>query len=88
MLEPFITPAIFQKYPTAIDEWILSTLMAADTASGGLNQLEEHYNTFIICLLLFILHKILLISAAQQTEEDFAQIASAGLSWVRLPIAV
>jgi aryl-phospho-beta-D-glucosidase BglC (GH1 family) len=41
--------------------------MAADTAGGGLQQLEDHYNTFI-------------------TEEDFAQIAGAGLNWVRIPI--
>ncbi|KAJ7590552.1 glycoside hydrolase family 5 protein [Mycena floridula] len=47
VLEPFITPAIFQKYPEASDEWSLSTLMAADTANGGLQQLEEHYATFI-----------------------------------------
>lgn len=67
VLEPFITPAIYEKYPTAIDEWTLHTAMAADPASGGLNQLDDHYNTFI-------------------TEEDFAQIAGAGLSWVRLPI--
>ena len=45
MLEPFITPALFQKYPTAIDEWTFSTSMAAD---GGLSQLEEHYKTFIV----------------------------------------
>jgi hypothetical protein len=49
VLEPFITPALFQKYPDAIDEWTLSTLMAADTASGGINQLEQHYDTFVVC---------------------------------------
>lgn len=48
VLEPFISPALFQKYPTAVDEWSLSTLMAADTANGGLAQLENHYNTFIV----------------------------------------
>ncbi len=47
VLEPFITPVLYQKYPSAIDEWSLSTLMAADTAGGGLTQLEEHYKTFI-----------------------------------------
>ncbi|KAF9014848.1 glycoside hydrolase [Hymenopellis radicata] len=67
VLEPFISPALFQKYPTAIDEWSLSEAMAADTAGGGLGQLEEHYKTFI-------------------TEKDFAEIAGAGLNWVRLPI--
>ncbi|KAG7441041.1 glycoside hydrolase [Guyanagaster necrorhizus] len=67
VLEPFITPALYEKYDGAIDEWTLSQAMAADTANGGLNQLEEHYRTFI-------------------TEKDFAEIASAGLNWVRLPI--
>ena len=67
VLEPFISPAIFQKYPDAVDEWTLSTLMAADTANGGLNQIEDHYNTFI-------------------TEQDIAEIAGAGLNWIRLPI--
>lgn len=67
VLEPFITPALYQKYPGAVDEWTLSTLMAADTASGGLQQLETHYSTFI-------------------TEQDIAEIAGAGLNWIRLPI--
>ena len=49
VLEPFISPALFQKYPGTIDEWTLSEAMAADTASGGLKQLEDHYNTFIVC---------------------------------------
>ncbi|KAF7352577.1 Glycoside hydrolase family 5 protein [Mycena venus] len=69
VLEPFITPSYFDKYsPTAIDEWTLSVAMAADTASGGLGQLETHYATFI-------------------TEEDIAEIAGAGLNWLRIPIA-
>jgi hypothetical protein len=49
-MEPFITPTIYQQYPGAVDEWTLSTLMAADTANGGLSQLEAHYNTFIVSL--------------------------------------
>lgn len=48
VLEPFISPALYQKYPTAVDEWTLSEAMAADTAGGGLDQLEEHYKTFIV----------------------------------------
>ncbi|KAF7307895.1 Glycoside hydrolase family 5 protein [Mycena kentingensis (nom. inval.)] len=65
VLEPFIVPALYQKYPTAPDEWELSTLMRAD---GTLEStMENHYNTFY-------------------TEEDFAQIAGAGLNWVRIPI--
>ncbi|KAG8861682.1 hypothetical protein FRB96_002639 [Tulasnella sp. 330] len=70
--EPFIVPALYEKYQNistpAIDEWTLSLAMAADTSStGGISQLENHYKTFI-------------------TEQDFAQIAAAGLNWVRLPI--
>ncbi|KAE9406818.1 glycoside hydrolase [Gymnopus androsaceus JB14] len=68
VIEPFITPAFFEKYPTAVDEWTLSEAMAADTSpGGGLSQLEDHYNTFIV-------------------EQDIAQIAGAGLNWIRLPI--
>ncbi|KAI0306488.1 glycoside hydrolase superfamily [Multifurca ochricompacta] len=65
--EPFITPALYQKYPGVIDEWGLSLAMANDTASGGLSQLESHYKTFI-------------------TEKDFADIAGAGLNYVRIPL--
>jgi len=67
VLEPFITPGIFQQYPTAIDEYSLSVLMRADTNSSGINQIEDHYNTFI-------------------TEQDIAEIAGAGLNWLRVPI--
>jgi hypothetical protein len=50
VLEPFITPQLYQKYPTATDEWTLSQAMAADTGpSGGLeSQMEAHYSTFIV----------------------------------------
>ncbi|KAF9483864.1 exo-beta-1,3-glucanase [Pholiota conissans] len=69
--EPFISPALYEKYlnnPTpAVDEWTLCQAMTADTASGGINQLETHYKTFI-------------------TEQDFAQVAGAGLNFVRIPI--
>jgi glucan 1,3-beta-glucosidase len=65
VLEPFITPALFQAYPSAPDEWTLATLMRAD---GTLEAtMEAHYDTFI-------------------TEQDIAQIAGAGLNWVRVPI--
>ncbi|KAH8106773.1 glycoside hydrolase [Cristinia sonorae] len=64
-------PALYEKYADgpnpAVDEWTLSEAMAADTAGGGLNQLEDHYKTFI-------------------TELDFAEIAAAGLNFVRIPI--
>ncbi|KAI0717235.1 glycoside hydrolase [Cerioporus squamosus] len=45
VLEPFISPSIFQDYPSAKDEWTLSTSLAA---AGQLEQvLEDHYKTFI-----------------------------------------
>ncbi|KAJ7075507.1 glycoside hydrolase [Mycena belliarum] len=65
VLEPFISPALFQAYPTATDEWSLSEFMRADGTLAA--KLEEHYDTFI-------------------TEEDIAEIAGAGLNWVRLSI--
>ncbi|KAI0959157.1 hypothetical protein AcW1_004072 [Taiwanofungus camphoratus] len=79
VLEPFIVPALFEKYQNetpsnalpggnVVDEWTLSIAMLNDTSpSGGIQQIEEHYATFI-------------------TEQDFAQIAGAGLNWIRLPI--
>ena len=54
VLEPFISPALYQKYPGAVDEWTLSTLMAADTANGGLDQIEHHYATFMVSLLIYL----------------------------------
>jgi len=68
VLEPFITPELFQRYPDAKDEYTLTQAMAADTANGGLQQLEDHYNTFI-------------------TEQDIAEIAGAGLNFLRVPLA-
>ncbi|KIY53213.1 glycoside hydrolase [Fistulina hepatica ATCC 64428] len=65
VLEPFISPAIFQNGMTVLDEWQLSQAMSsAGTLEEGL---ESHYDQFI-------------------TEEDIAQIAGAGLNWVRLPV--
>ena len=51
--EPFIVPALYEKYqdvaPPAVDEWTLSVAMRNDTsAGGGIDQLEEHYKTFIV----------------------------------------
>jgi glucan 1,3-beta-glucosidase len=50
VLEPFISPALFQRYAAAgaIDEWTITQLMAADTANGGIQQLEDHYDTFVV----------------------------------------
>ena len=104
MLEPFITPALYQRYADAgaIDEWTISTLMTADGANGGLAQLEHHYDTFIVrqptleltsgtsdrCSLcsLLIGSPHLSCAFAIQSEQDFAEIAGAGLNWVRIPI--
>uniref|UniRef100_A0A0W0FBP2 glucan 1,3-beta-glucosidase n=1 Tax=Moniliophthora roreri TaxID=221103 RepID=A0A0W0FBP2_MONRR len=61
-------PALFEKYqPDAVDEYHLHAAIRADSSKGGLEQIEEHYKTFI-------------------TEKDFAEIAGAGLNYVRLPI--
>ncbi|KAJ6547044.1 glycoside hydrolase family 5 protein [Mycena capillaripes] len=71
--EPFIVPGLYQKLQattpsiTVIDEWTLVQAMQADTANGGISQLEDHYKTFI-------------------TEQDFMQIAAAGLNFVRIPL--
>ncbi|KAF7315004.1 Glycoside hydrolase family 5 protein [Mycena indigotica] len=65
VLEPFISPALFQAYPSANDEWSIATLMRADGTLQA--KMEAHYDTFI-------------------TEQDIAQIAAAGLNWVRVPI--
>lgn len=58
--EPFIAPALFEKYQNvtpnpalpggqAVDEWTLSVAMRNDTSEGGgIQQLEEHYKTFIV----------------------------------------
>lgn len=88
VLEPLVVPSLFEPYvnavPPAQDEWTLSQAMAADTANGGLAQLEKHYDTFIVRPLVLLFVSFLIVHL--QTEEDFAQIAGAGLNWVRLPI--
>ena len=49
VLEPFISPALFEKYLTAptpaVDEYSLTQLMRAD---GSVNDIEKHYQTFIV----------------------------------------
>jgi hypothetical protein len=43
-----ISPALFQAYPSAADEWTLAALMRAD---GSLEKtMEMHYDTFIVRL--------------------------------------
>lgn len=48
VLEPFITPALFQKYNGTVDEWSLSIAMRADEAGGGIDQIKQHYETFYV----------------------------------------
>ncbi|SCV70898.1 BQ2448_3660 [Microbotryum intermedium] len=68
VLEPFITPAIFEPYlqhkPPPKDEYALSAHLGDQLDPV----LTRHYETFI-------------------TEKDFAEIAGAGLNWVRVPIS-
>ena len=66
VMEPFITPSYYQKYAGAVDEFTLSTLMSADTASGGLAQLETHYDTFIVSSFCFSLSLSLLSSSLSE----------------------
>lgn len=84
-LEPFISPSLFQRYPEALDEWSLSIAMSNDPANGGLGQIEEHYRNFIVGLVEWDC-QILRLPLSSQTEKDIAEIAGAGLTWVRLPI--
>jgi len=60
--------------------------MRADTARGGIGQLENHYKTFIVSFGFFteLLREI--FERFLQTEQDFAQIAGAGLNYVRIPL--
>ncbi|KAG2012277.1 exo-beta-1,3-glucanase [Coprinopsis cinerea AmutBmut pab1-1] len=68
VLEPFITPGVFEARPGSVDEYTLSEMMR-DGVNGtqGFQDLEEHYKTFI-------------------TEKDIAEIAGAGLNWLRVPL--
>jgi len=61
--------------------------MALDTAGGGLNQMEDHYKTFIVCLRSpTAIGNYVLTPTPSQTEKDFAEIAGAGLNFLRIPI--
>lgn len=65
VIEPFISPSLFQDNPGAVDEWTLSEALSGN---GTLQStLEQHYASFV-------------------TEQDLAQIAGAGLNWIRLPV--
>lgn len=53
VLEPFISPSLFQRYPNTTDEFTLSVAMRADSTNGGIGQIEDHYRTFIVRTSLF-----------------------------------
>ncbi|CAG8715122.1 1704_t:CDS:2, partial [Acaulospora colombiana] len=61
VLEPFITPSLFET-SGVIDEFTLCASLGPDAAKA---MLDKHYSTFI-------------------TEQDFADIAKAGLDHVRI----
>jgi hypothetical protein len=42
--------------------------MAADTGSGGINQLEDHYNTFIVSLNLIVLVVLVLMEKRRPSK--------------------
>jgi hypothetical protein len=44
-----------------VDEWTLCQAMRADTAGGGIDQLETHYKTFIVRIFDLIAFFLLLI---------------------------
>ena len=56
---PYRIPALYQKYSgnnepgPPLDEWMLSFAMRADPAAGGINQIEDHYKTFVVRRLYF-----------------------------------
>lgn len=65
MLEPWITPSIFDTVgDAAVDEWSLCATLGADQCRAVLSQ---HWSTFI-------------------TQNDFDEIAAAGMNHVRIPI--
>lgn len=67
VLEPWITPSIFQEWSsgrTVVDEYTYTQALGKNEASS---RLTNHWNTWI-------------------TQDDFNQIAAAGLNHVRIPI--
>ncbi|ORY64786.1 glucan 1,3-beta-glucosidase precursor [Pseudomassariella vexata] len=65
VLEPWITPSIFEATPDkVVDEYTLGETLGQDAAS---TVLQKHWSTWI-------------------TAEDFTDIASKGLNFVRIPI--
>ena len=93
MIEPFIVPSLFEPFNSAtndpsatngaVDEWTLSVALGANMSAV----IENHYATFIVRPL----PHVPLLNGPDpprfpQTEKDFAEIAAAGLNWVRIPI--
>jgi len=82
------SPALYQPYkdaPTpAVDEWTLSENLRNDPTTS-INAIEDHYKTFIVSMV-FSAPVPHLAKRRRQTEQDFADIAGAGLNFVRLPI--
>ena len=67
VLEPWITPSIFDQWAdqtTVVDEYTYTQTLGQSEASS---RLTNHWNTWI-------------------TQDDFNQIAAAGLNHVRIPI--
>ncbi|UZJ56084.1 hypothetical protein CBS101457_005404 [Exobasidium rhododendri] len=74
VLEPFIVPSLFEKYEnTSTQTYVVDeyTLMEQWIKEGGTAQVETMMRAHYDTFI---------------TEYDFAQIAAAGLNWVRLPI--
>ncbi|TKA50078.1 hypothetical protein B0A53_06463 [Rhodotorula sp. CCFEE 5036] len=89
-LEPFITPSLFERYldhvpEPARDEWSLSELVRADqrlepSVALGAGGAGADLGTERLERFLRREHYEQFI-----TEHDFAEIAAAGLNWIRLP---
>lgn len=65
VLEPWITPAIFEEVgDAAVDEWTLTEVLGKEKAR---DRLLEHWEGFV-------------------GQDDFEEIAAAGLTHVRIPV--
>ncbi|KZT04013.1 glycoside hydrolase family 5 protein, partial [Laetiporus sulphureus 93-53] len=75
-LEPFISPKLYQANPGSLDEWTLDLLLRANGSNGGELGKEEYGLQDVMEL-----HYNEFV-----TEQDIAEIAGAGLNWIRVPI--
>lgn len=75
----FINSDLFARYQTgpvrAIDEWTLMNNL--DALGIKESTMRTHYETFIVC------DPQCNEADRGQTEQDFAEMAGAGLNWVR-----